>query len=58
MTEPDSNYPQAQQGEAAGPTDEILNFDKFHSALRSVKLLDCHGTIFLQYPLQCMSVGL
>ena len=29
----------------AGPGNNLIDFDKFHSALRAVNLLNCHGSV-------------
>ncbi|MCX5633819.1 MAG: FliI/YscN family ATPase [Phycisphaerae bacterium] len=36
---------QIQQGVVAGPESKLIDFDKFHSILRAVNLLNCQGSV-------------
>lgn len=36
---------QTQQGVVAGPESKLIDFDKFHSVLRAVNLLNCQGSV-------------
>ena len=36
---------QTRRDESAGPENNLIDFDKFHSALRAVNLMNCHGFV-------------